>query len=259
MSQLSAGRTFRWLMVLIAIGLGSAMYAPIARAQDEAPTASDDEAAKRKSETQLQYYFRSLGIFYTIVFLSLSFTAVALVVMNVLAVRRDSIVPLHLVEGFEMHVKEKRYQEAYEMAKNDQSFMGKVLAAGLSKLSTGYAQAVEAMQEVGEEETMRLEHRLSYISLISAIAPMIGLLGTVDGMCAAFQTIANSGAAPEPRLLADNIATALTTTLMGLWIAIPTVSFFNIVKNRIARLVLEVGTLSEGLMGRFQNVGQKRA
>lgn len=258
MSQLSAGRTFRWLMVLIAIGFGSAMYAPIARAQEEA-TATDDEAEKRKSETQLQYYYRSLGLFYTILFLALSFTGVALIVMNVLAVRRDSIVPLHLIEGFEMHVKEKRYQEAYEMAKNDQSFMGKVLAAGLSKLSTGYAQAVEAMQEVGEEETMRLEHRLSYVSLIGAIAPMLGLLGTVDGMCAAFQTIASSGAAPEPRALADNIATALVTTLMGLWIAIPTVSFFNIVKNRIARLVLEVGTLSEGLMGRFQNVGQKRA
>ena len=55
---------------------------------------------------------------------------------------------------------EKRYQEAYEMAKADESFLGQVLSAGLAKLSAGYAQAIEAMQEVGEEEIMKMEHKL---------------------------------------------------------------------------------------------------
>ena len=57
------------------------------------------------------------------------------------------------------NLNEKKYQEAYDLAKNDDSFLGHVLAAGLAKLSQGYPQAIEAMQEVGEEETMKLEHR----------------------------------------------------------------------------------------------------
>ena len=110
------------------------------------------------------------------------------------------------------------------------------------------------MQEVGEEENMRLEHLLSYLALIGTISPMFGLLGTVDGMVQAFDVIANRRLA-EAAELAQGIATALVTTLVGLWLAIPAIAAFNILRNRIARLVLEVGTVSEGLMRRFQNVG----
>ncbi|OHB71273.1 MAG: biopolymer transporter ExbB, partial [Planctomycetes bacterium RBG_13_63_9] len=186
---------------------------------------------------------------------SLSFTLVALFVMNLLTARRENVVPVALVEGFEAHLNEKRYQEAYEMAKGDDSFLGQVLSAGLAKLSAGYDQAIESMQEVGEEENMKLEHRLSYMALIGTISPMIGLLGTVQGMIASFSVIATSPTTPKPSQLADGISTALFTTLVGLFIAIPAIAAYNILRNRVQRLVLEVGILSEGLMSRFSNVG----
>ena len=133
-----------------------------------------------------------LGWGYSLIFLFLSFTLVALFVMNLLTARRDNVCPLPLVEGFEAHLNEKKYQEAYELAKSDESFLGQVLSAGLAKLSAGYPQAIEAMQEVGEEENMKLEHRLSYMALIGTISPMIGLFGTVHGMISSFQVIANT-------------------------------------------------------------------
>ena len=138
------------------------------------------------------------------------------------------------------------------MAKADESFLGLVLSAGLEKLQTGYEQAIEAMQEVGEEENMKLEHRLSYLGLIGTIAPMVGLLGTVVGMVESFSVIAQSTVTPKPADLAEGISKALITTLVGLVIAIPAIAVYNIIKNRIARLVLEVGIVSEGLMSRFQ-------
>jgi biopolymer transport protein ExbB len=58
--------------------------------------------------------------------------------------------------------------------------------------------------------------------------------------------------------LAAGISTALFTTLVGLAIAIPAIAAYNILRNRIARLVLEVGILSEGLMSRFENVGGQK-
>jgi biopolymer transport protein ExbB len=76
-------------------------------------------------------------------------------------------------------------------------------------------------------------------------------------MVQAFEVIRDSTTSPKPNELAAGIATALVTTLVGLWLAIPAIIVFNILRNRIGRLVLEVGIISENLMSRFQNVGTK--
>ncbi len=225
----------------------------------DVPADSDVVSAATSGESILSWAFRSLGWFYSIVFLALSFTLVALFVMNVITARRENVIPSQLVGSFEQYLNERRYQEAYDLAKSDESFLARVLTAGLSKQSTsGYSQAIEAMQEVGEEENMKMDHQLSYMALIGTISPMFGLLGTVDGMIRAFQVIAQSTIAPKPADLARGISTALFTTLVGLFIAIPAIAAYNILRNRVARLVLEVGIVSEGLMSRFQNAGGKR-
>ncbi|HAY80854.1 MAG TPA: MotA/TolQ/ExbB proton channel family protein [Planctomycetaceae bacterium] len=218
---------------------------------------SGEEAPPQKS--YLAWLFEALGIGYLLIFLGLSFTLVALFVMNVLTANRNNVCPVHLLDGFEAHLNEKQYQEAYELAKSDDSFLGAVLSAGLAKLQSGYQQAIEAMQEVGEEENMKLEHRLSYMALIGTISPMIGLFGTVHGMISSFQVISTSTSAPSPGKLAEGISTALFTTLLGLGIAIPAILAYNLLKNRVARLVLEVGICSEQLMSRFENVGPQKS
>lgn len=232
-------------------------------AQEDAP--APDDAVNQPAAQEvvappnyLEWAYNALGLGYSAVFLALSFTLVALIVMNLMTARRENVCPMHLLEGFETHLNERRYQEAYELAKSDDSFLGRVLSAGLAKLSSGYSQALEAMQEVGEEENMKLEHRLSYMQLIGTISPMIGLFGTVQGMISSFQVIATRQSQPRPSELAEGISTALFTTLIGLLIAIPAIAFYNILRNRIARLVLEVGILSEGLMSRFENLDKNK-
>jgi biopolymer transport protein ExbB len=219
---------------------------------------SDEGGGETGEQSYLKWIYDALGPVYMVIFLGLSFTLVALFVMNLLTARRDNVCPMILVETFEGHLNEKRYQEAYELAKADESFLGHVLSAGLAKLSAGYQPAIEAMQEVGEEENMKLEHRLSYMALIGTISPMVGLFGTVHGMIDAFRTIAVGGSTPKASELAEGISRALFTTLLGLAIAIPAIAAFNILKNRMARLVLEVGILSESLMSRFENVGAQK-
>ncbi|MEX2171685.1 MAG: MotA/TolQ/ExbB proton channel family protein [Pirellulales bacterium] len=231
--------------------------APAAPAPTAASTDSAETAPPAK-QTYLQWFYGALGFRYTVIFLALSFTFVALFVMNVLAARRENILPPDLIQAFEAHLDAKQYQEAYELARNDDSFLGKVLSAGLAKVSTSYSEAVEAMQEVGEDENMKLEQRLGYLALIGTIGPMFGLLGTVDGMVQSFTVIAEAVTAPKPSELAQGISKALVTTLVGLWIAIPAIAVHHILKNRIARLVLEVGIVSEGLMSRFQHMGGKK-
>ena len=232
-------------------GVPPAAGAPAAPADKNAPEA-------QKKISALGWFFEALGVSYTVAFFFLSFVFVALAVMCVLSSRRENFCPAYLIEGFETNVSNKKYQEAYDLAKADDSFLGRILSSGLAKLNIGYPQAIEAMQEVAEDENMKIEHRLSYIALIGTISPMVGLLGTVDGMVRAFSMIAISNTTPKPSDLAKGVSTALVTTLVGLMIAIPAIAVFNILKNRFARMVLEVGTVSEGLMGRFQNVAPKK-
>jgi biopolymer transport protein ExbB len=220
---------------------------------------TDMDSTSVENISYLDWAAKSLGMFYGPVFLGISFALVALFVMNLLTARRENVIPTELVEGFEEQLNAKQYQQAYELVKSDQSFLGHVLSAGLGKISTGYSPAIEAMQEVGEEENMRLEHRLSYLALIGTLCPMIGLLGTVSGMIDSFKIIANTATgAPDPKMLAQGISTALFTTFVGLALAIPALAAYNLLRNRVARLVLEVGVVSEGLMSRFQNTSEKK-
>lgn len=221
-------------------------------AAGEGPAAEDEAAVAEKN--LLSWVIDSLGFGYLTVFLVLSITLVSLFVMNVLAARRDTLCPQELVDEFELKLNEKDFQAAYDIARTDESVLGQVLSAGLAKLSRGYNKALEGMQEVGEEESMKLEHRLSYMALIGTISPMIGLFGTVHGMIASFQVIATSGATPKPSELAEGISTALFTTLIGLAVAIPAIAAYNVLRNRVTRLLLEVGVTSEDLMSRFEDI-----
>ena len=223
-----------------------------------ADEADAEEEGGTEERNFLTWMIEASGTFGLLILL-LSFMMVALIMMNILQVRRENFVPQAFIESFEQRLNAKDYQGAYETARSDESLVARVLAAGLSKLNQGYDKAVEGMQEVGDDENMALEHRLSYLALISAIAPMLGLMGTVSGMIATFRVIANSSTTPKPAELAEGISSALFTTLEGLTVAIPEMVFYAILRNRIARFTLEVGMVSEGLMGRFAQAGKQGA
>lgn len=212
------------------------------------------------SGSYLEYLIRSLGWFFGPVFLALSIWAVAMIVMNILAIRRSVIAPPPLVEELESLLEEKKYQDAYELARESDTFLGTVLAAGLPKFSGGYESARQAMQDTSEEELMHMEHRLGMMAMLANISPMIGLLGTVVGMVASFQVIALSQQTPQASKLAEGISMALVTTEFGLFIAIPCIMCYDMLKNRLAALMLETGGIIERLIDRFKpQVGKQTA
>jgi len=219
----------------------------------------DDEVGSAGGGSNLLVYIaKACGWVFGPVFLLLSFILVALLVMCFLQIRKAVLLPPALTEQFEQHLEAKEYQPAYELAKNDDSYLGHVLAAGMGKLQAGYPAAVAAMEEAQGEEQMKLEHKISYVSLIGALAPMLGLLGTVTGMVSSFKKIAdNPGVAPKPDQLAGGISTALVTTLIGLWIAIPAILFFQMFKNWLDEINSDAAEESTRLMGRFQTMGKK--
>ncbi|MEY3458886.1 MAG: Biopolymer transport protein ExbB [Planctomycetota bacterium] len=103
-------------------------------------------AASTQSRSFLAYTARACGWFWGPAFLLTSFILVALIMMNVLQARRDTLLPTSFVEEFEAKLNAKDYQAAYEFARSDDSFVARVLAAGMARLNRGYEEAVEGMQ-----------------------------------------------------------------------------------------------------------------
>ena len=231
---------------------------PAAEPAAETPAEEAPVDPDAPSDNFLIWFVTALGWRYCIAFLFISFTFVAVLVMNLLSARRDAVCPRHLADAFEAHLNEKRFQEAFDLAKADDSMLGQMLAAGMAKLQQGYDKAMEAMGQVGEEENMKLEHRLSYIGLVGSISPMVGLLGTVDGMVQSFMEIAKSPVTPKPSVLAKGVSTALITTLVGLVLAIPAIIALALLKNRMAKLVMDVGQTAGNLMSRFEGMAAKK-
>ena len=216
------------------------------------------EGQTQKKENYLVWMFRALGWVFGPVFVILSLVDVALIVMNMMAIRRVNLVPESLVLEFGELMDNQKFQDAYQVAKENDSLLGRVLAAGLSKVPSGYEKAVQTMQDVGQEETMKLEHQIGYLALVGNLAPMVGLFGTVVGIIASFLVIAAGGATPSPQKLAEGIATALFTTMIGLTIALPSLAIYDIIKNRLARFILEIGIISDNYIGRFSSVTHKK-
>ena len=243
-----------WLMAALPLVAGVALStaASVAVAQDEF---LDDEMPAEEEAPQSQnllvFFVTALGPTFSVVFLLISFALVSLVVMGFLQLRQSAMMPPEMVEDFNAHLDAKEWQQAYELASEDGSYLGQVLAAGIGKVSSGYTQAVEAMRDAAANESMRLEHLLSYVGLIGALAPMIGLLGTVWGMVKSFMEIAASTTSPKPAKLAEGISTALITTLIGLVIAIVAVAVFAFFKNRLQSLNAAVDDEAMKVMSRF--------
>jgi biopolymer transport protein ExbB len=202
-------------------------------------------------ESLLPWLAHSLGTPLAVIFLFLSVALVALMVVNVLAVRRSSIVPAALIQGMEDCLGEDRFQDACDLVRADRSVLARMLAAGLPQLAAGDERTTAAMEEFGALESIQMHARLGYVWLVAQVAPLLGLLGTVDGLIVAFESIVRKGAIPQPLDLAGGIGTALVATAVGLWIAIVAVVFHQIVLARTNRLLAEAGILAERFAERF--------
>jgi biopolymer transport protein ExbB len=103
------------------------------------------------------------------------------------------------------------------------------------------------LEEAILRETPSIENSLTLLKIISAVAPLMGLLGTVTGMIITFQAITIFGAG-DPKAMAGGISGALVTTVLGLLVAIPTVLLHTIVNGRAQRIIHILNEQSTGII-----------
>jgi len=108
--------------------------------------------------------------------------------------------------------------------------LGRVLAAGLMNSRHGRQIMKESIEEVASHEIHEMERYLNALGTVAAVAPLMGLLGTVFGMIQVFSEIMAQGTG-QANVLAGGISEALITTELGLIVAIPAVFFGNLLKG----------------------------
>lgn len=182
----------------------------------------------------------------------LSVIMFSLAIQYGMQMRRDKLVPPDVLGELEVLFEDEDYEGAMELCESEPCLLTNVIAAALPKIAFGFDVMVESMRAVQEEEAVKLNQKVGSLSLIGALAPMLGLLGTVTGMIAAFNQIASSPTAPKPSELAGGISQALVTTMQGLFVAIPAISCFFYLKNQVAKSALEVAAIAEELVERFR-------
>lgn len=187
-----------------------------------------------------------------------SIVAFAIVVERFLQLRKEQIDTKTFMEQISKSLKRNRVMEALELCERTSGPIAVILRAGILKHDRTRAEIREAIEDASIHEVPRLEKNLPVLATIAHISPLLGLLGTVTGMVAAFQVIqskATSVNPVNPGDLAGGIWEALLTTVFGLAVAIPTYVAYNYLVSRVDGFVLDMERSATDLLN---ILGEKR-
>jgi biopolymer transport protein ExbB len=188
----------------------------------------------------------------------LSCVALGLVIDYAITIRRAKLAPPEDVALFKGLVENKDYAQVKEEAEKKPTFLSEVLTAGLEEIHLGYPAMIKAMEDTAEANSARYARRIEHLNVIGNISPMMGLLGTVIGMLRCFNEISQVSGSIDPKLLAAGIFEALVTTCLGLIVAIPTLYFYAIFRNRLDELAGEASVAAEQILASFKLDGSQK-
>lgn len=193
-----------------------------------------------------------LGVFLWIVLFGAAGAGVYFAVDCAITVRAKRILPQNLVDNVTAAMSEGDVLKALKNCEDEPGPLANVLTAGFSHVEEGFEVIQEAVTTAADLETEKIMQKLTWLSVVGNLAPMLGLLGTVQGMIAAFATLAEG--APDVGVLAMNISQALFTTAGGLTIAVPCVAFYYIFRNSANKIVLRMEAMTMELIKDLRNV-----
>ena len=162
-----------------------------------------------------------------------------------------------LVASVSKHLKNGEDQQAYEVASQDPSPMGRILTQAMEVKDQDRETLEAVLVHATESETRDLSRYLQALATIGNITPLLGLLGTVMGMIKAFMVIQQMGGKVNAAVLAGGIWEAMLTTALGLAVALPTMVAHSYLSARVDRYEAQ---LQDGTVAFLKSVsGRDRA
>jgi biopolymer transport protein ExbB len=168
-----------------------------------------------------------------------SIIALAIFLERLWSLRRSRVIPRDFLIEIEDLIRREKIPEAITRCRKDNSSMANIIVAGIRNFGKRREIVKESIEEIGRREASTLERYINVVGTIAAIAPLLGLLGTVFGMIKAFNVISIQGVG-NPSSLAGGISEALITTASGLVVAIPTFVLYRYLANKADALIVEM-------------------
>ena len=220
---------------------------------------SDDKAAAPEAVATPQIdiwemYTKGGILMYPITLMSL--VVVAFTIERAIGLRRSRVIPRDLISSFgKMSGSSSGFdpRRAYRLCQQFPSAAANVIRSVLLKVGRPQDEVDRAAQEAVTRETWRLNYNVRPLSLAVTVTPLMGLLGTVQGMIVAFFRTAHTPVGQDRALvLADGIYLKLITTFAGLVVAIPALFAAHYFEGRIQALMHEIDEFVQGLLPQLE-------
>jgi biopolymer transport protein ExbB len=185
------------------------------------------------------------GVFWTIAVLSV--IGLTLIIQAFIKNRASVFMPEETTNQVREMISQRKFKELIEFTETDDSFISKALNPAL-KRAPSFSSMKEAMETAIGEQTAEQFRQIEYLNIIGNLGPLLGLLGTVMGMIAAFAGMEAAHGSADPSVLAGGISKALTHTFLGLFLAIPCLAAFGILRTMVDRLTVRGALTAEELL-----------
>ncbi len=196
-----------------------------------------------------------IGIILWLALLAASIAGVALIVDSFVTIREKKIAPHTLVQNVRESMEQGDVMKALQHCEEEPGPLANILSAGFTNVQEGFEVIQESVGVSANMESEKLLQRVNYLNVVGNLAPMLGLLGTVQGMIFAFRTLGTQAAgAAQQAALALNISMALSTTAAGLIVAVPAIGFFHYFRNRATNIILGMEAMTMDLIKNLRNV-----
>lgn len=230
-----------------------AQDAPVAEAEVDAPKAEMVEG-----ENFLIWIAKVSGVI-GLVLLLLSVYFVSTVGRLFYEMRLDAAVPPETIQNCENLLEQRDFKGVYNFVKEDDSYFSRLLATGITELPNGLAEARDAMERVSEAIMAEMEKKISMLAVLGTVGPMIGLLGTLKGMIAAFSVIARSDVQIKASEVANAVSEALVTTFEGVALSVPAIYFFALFHDRVIHIATSATLTADQYLRHFSHAGRAKA
>jgi len=183
----------------------------------------------------------------------LSVAAVAIIIYDFMMLNVNKLAPRHLFIDVMGLIESKDLIAAKNLCyQQNNTIISKVVLAGLERTNPQDDSAREAMENTARIEVTNLWQNISYLSDIVAVAPLLGLLGTVLGMIQAFHAVPLQSASLKTTLLAAGISKAMVTTASGLIVAIPALIAYSYFRGQVQQVTNMIEIYSTDIIKTIQ-------
>jgi biopolymer transport protein ExbB len=169
-----------------------------------------------------------------------SILALTLAIERFYTLRHITLAGRELMELVRSMLRQNRIQEAVQACDETNAPIARIVKSGLLKYNRSKEDIREAIEDAGHLEVPGLERYLPALATCASVAPLLGLLGTVQGMIKCFAAIQDKQGLISPSDLAEGIGNALITTFAGLTVAIPTLVVYNYFVARVENMIVEM-------------------